>query len=274
LWHLISFGYHQYRADGKAKDGLFRQQQALLRQSSTPTSIMVDNIKLWWSWRNRTNKALARTFVPVSLSIICAIGTIAASIASSFVVDTSNLEVLVRSPFCGRPEKEYLERGPVTPYTTALQHISSQYSQDCYPTYMQGNTTFPVRCRVFVRPNVDLPTIEMAECPFQPDLCATTKDGSSATVTLDSGLVDANDLFGLNLARKDRVKFRKKSTCAVLRPDEHIKVTKSANHPIEFSESVCPDEGSLMKLDIKTLILYSCLLQRYCCSSIALRLYI
>lgn len=208
---------------------------------------MVDNVKLWWSWRNRANKALARTVVPVSLSVICAVGTIAASIASSFVVDTSNLEVLVRSPFCGRPEKEYFERMPVTPYTTALWHVSSQYSQDCYPTYMEGNVTFPIRCRVFVRPSVDLPTIEMAECPFSPNICATTKDASWATVAVDSGLVDVNELFGLNLAPKERVKFRKKTTCSVLRTDEHIKVTKSANHPIEFAESICPDEGSSME---------------------------
>ena len=31
LWHLLTFGYHQLRANGDARDGLFRQQQSLLR---------------------------------------------------------------------------------------------------------------------------------------------------------------------------------------------------------------------------------------------------
>lgn len=31
LWNLLVFGYHQLRADGRARDGLFRQQQSLYR---------------------------------------------------------------------------------------------------------------------------------------------------------------------------------------------------------------------------------------------------
>lgn len=204
---------------------------------------MIDTLKLWWSWRNRTDRALVRTLIPFSLSVVCAIGTIAASIASSFVVDTSNLEVLVRSPFCGRPLREYYQPLPIVPYLTLVGHLSWQYAQDCYPTYMQGNPAFPSRCGVFVRPNVNLPTIEMTECPFAPNMCVGTKDAPSAALTIDSGLVDINDLFGLNLSRQERVKFRKRTTCGVLPVDEHIKVTKAANHPIQFNEAICPDEG-------------------------------
>ena len=91
LWHLIAFAYHQSRASGKPTDGMFRQQQALLRSLPTPSSLMADSVKLWWAWRNRTDRTFIRSMAPLVLAFLCTVGSIAASIASSYVVDSTSL---------------------------------------------------------------------------------------------------------------------------------------------------------------------------------------
>jgi len=56
LFHLLTFLYHQFRASGQPADGLFWQQQALLRTLPPPTGVVADYIKLWWSWRAKANR--------------------------------------------------------------------------------------------------------------------------------------------------------------------------------------------------------------------------
>ena len=56
LFNLIAFLFHQFRARGKSSDGLFWQQQALLRTLPTPTALLADYVKLWWSWRGATER--------------------------------------------------------------------------------------------------------------------------------------------------------------------------------------------------------------------------
>jgi hypothetical protein len=78
-------------------------------------------------------------------------------------------------------------------------------------------------------------------------MCVRTKDEPSTAIAVDSGLVDINELFGLNLSRKDKVEFRKRTTCAVLPLEGHVDVMKAADHPLEFVEAICPNEGMFAK---------------------------
>jgi hypothetical protein len=89
-----------FRANGRPSDGLFRQQQALLRTLPTPTSLLADSIKLYWNWRQHVDSAFVRSLIVPLVACIFAIGTLAAGIFSSLVVDTSDIEVLVKSPYC------------------------------------------------------------------------------------------------------------------------------------------------------------------------------
>jgi hypothetical protein len=101
LWNLFTFAYHQVRATGRPPDGLFRQQQAILRTRPSPSSLMADSAKLWWLWKKRSNRVLLRSLPQFLLAFLCAVGSIAASISSSYVVSSSELKVLVSSPSCG-----------------------------------------------------------------------------------------------------------------------------------------------------------------------------
>jgi hypothetical protein len=226
LWHLIAFGYHQFRADGKPKDGLFRQQQAIIRQLSTPSALIADATKLWCSWRNKADHALIASLAPLSLALVCAIGGIAASLASSYVIDSSGVEVLISSPYCGSitvTESQHSERT----YINIVEAMARTYATDCYPIYNQTIGSLPARCQVFIRPSVPL-QVETVECPFSPKICKGSKENPSMGVAVDSGLVDVNDAFGLNLANKDRVKFRKRTTCGVLQHDDYTKVVNTS----------------------------------------------
>ena len=60
LFNLIIFLYHQLRANGEPSDGLYWQQQALLRTLPTPTALVADYLKLWWSWRTKTKRGMPR----------------------------------------------------------------------------------------------------------------------------------------------------------------------------------------------------------------------
>ncbi|KAF2189270.1 hypothetical protein K469DRAFT_659388 [Zopfia rhizophila CBS 207.26] len=101
LWHLITFFYHQRRARGHPSDGLFWQQQAILRTLPSPSSLMADSVKLWWCWRHRSNNTLARCFLLPFLALVFSLATLVATIFSSYVVDSSNIDVLdhVACPF-------------------------------------------------------------------------------------------------------------------------------------------------------------------------------
>jgi len=218
LWHLLSFAYHQARANGQPADALFRQQQALLRTLPTPSSVMADALKLWWAWRKKTDRPLLRSLTLMVLALVFTIGTIASSIFSSLIVDTGTIEVLVDSPYCGRVNSNP-DNGRA--YSLNIDELAPRYTSTCYK-----NGSLPSSCEVFTQPNIPL-AIEDAPCPFKNGTWCFSKDA----VKVDSGLLDVGKTFGLNVAGKDRVQYRKVTTCAVLPIDGHWGVYDSNKYP-------------------------------------------
>lgn len=101
LWSLLTFVLHQFRAHGTASEGLFWQQQALLRTMPTPTAFLADSFKLSWAWRSKVRHSVLRSLPVLAFAVFFTIGSIAGGISTSYAVDNSNIEVLVDSPFCG-----------------------------------------------------------------------------------------------------------------------------------------------------------------------------
>lgn len=58
LFNVAIFLYHQIRAHGEPSDGLYWQQQALLRTFPAPTALVADYMKLWWNWRTKTKRGM------------------------------------------------------------------------------------------------------------------------------------------------------------------------------------------------------------------------
>lgn len=63
-------------------------------------------------------------------------------------------------------------------------------------------------------------------------------------VRMDSGLIDLND-FGLNLATRDRVQFRKATTCGIVSLDNRTTVVKASEYQ-RLSRPAFPNEEFML----------------------------
>ena len=207
LWSVLTFLYHQYRADGKPSDGLLRQQQAILRTLPTPTSLLADSCKLWFRWgriESKKRRDVTQQLLPqIVAGFLFVLGSLTAAIFSSYVVTSSDLEVLIRSPFCS---KFYVGGGYSLYYRTRVQSLSSRYTDECY----EDKTPLPVRCStIFTRSAIPF-VEEKVAYPFDPRICA------SPSISFDTGLLDLNDALGFNLEDGDKIRYRQKTACTLL----------------------------------------------------------
>jgi hypothetical protein len=141
--------------------------------------------------------------------------TIAATVSTSYIVDTSNIEVLVDSPFCGQ-----LNRDNSAPkdYMSKVSNLALSYRDECY----QEGVSIPTSCRNnYVKPRIPV-IYNGTECPFDSSMC---QKGSNPAVSMDTGLLDLNDALGFNLKKSDSVKIRKKTTCTVVPFEGHYKIS-------------------------------------------------
>ncbi|KAF2677350.1 hypothetical protein K458DRAFT_396047 [Lentithecium fluviatile CBS 122367] len=135
-----------------------------------------DWLKLWWTWRNHTDGGFRRSWLQVSTGTVFTLATVAVGMFASYVVCSSSAQVLVNSPYCGPLDRNWF---------------------DDEPSSIGVSTDYMLQVDKLNRTS-DKPR-------FQND-----------AQLLDSGMLDLNDAFGMNLADRDHVKLRKKTSCAVL----------------------------------------------------------
>jgi hypothetical protein len=216
LWDLFTFLYHQYQADGRPADGLKWQQQALLRTMPTPTALMADMLKLSWTWKAKAPRVYVRCLLLFITALCFSIAAIAAGIATAFAIDSSNIEVLVDSPFCARLNytKVFANRTNSN-FLASVKGTIDTYALNCY----QDKSSLPAPCRnTFVRPNISFSAVR-APCPWNETMCP---GGGLPALQMDSGLLDLRSHFGLNVSPEESVKLQKKTTCSVLPMKDRI----------------------------------------------------
>jgi hypothetical protein len=240
LWNLLTFVFHQLRATGVPSDGLFWQQQVLLRTLPTPTGLIADSFKMWWTWRHKSKRPFLRAILPVIFAFLFAIGAVSSGIFSSYAVDTTNIEVLVHSPYCGRVNlsRTYEPQTGASTHFANLWPVMKSYARDCY---RDGSQFIPSHCRnTFVRPNISI-TKDPSECPWAPSMCLSRTDPA---ISMDSGLVDASN-FGFNVKPHHGVKYRKKTVCNVLPLDRYLTVHNATEFASTLPRDPLPDEKLL-----------------------------
>ncbi|KAF2114997.1 hypothetical protein BDV96DRAFT_646853 [Lophiotrema nucula] len=207
LWNLVTFFYHQHRARGAPADGLFWQQQALLRTLPTPTSLMADSAKLWWAWRKRADRPILRSAIPMSVAMLFAIAALAAGIFSNYLVNSSNIEIMVDSPLCRYINLTTFWSSLSNPEWSKLNQAVEAYTRNCYA----NESSVPSACtNTFTRPVLPIAQSRTA-CPWNnSSMC---HPGELPATTVDTGLMNVNEWLGINLAPKDTVRFRKRTTC-------------------------------------------------------------
>ncbi|KAF2734975.1 hypothetical protein EJ04DRAFT_436020 [Polyplosphaeria fusca] len=239
LWSILSFTTHQIRADGKPAGALLRQQQVVIRTLPTPGALFMESFKLFWSWRpeSKTQRALARTSMFMGMALIFVALTWTTSIFASFVIDTTNIRVLVSSPLCGPISLDFDSWGNISyGYLPKVIALAEPYAEDCHMAPVNAR---PARCSALIGPKT-LFRKEEAICPFDSSMCLE----GTPIFTLDSGLIDLNE-FGLNLNNRDRVKYRKRTTCAILPLENHTE-TINASDFTEYSRPTLPQEKFML----------------------------
>lgn len=227
LWNLLLFAYHQMRVTNNITDGLYRQQQALMRTLPGPASMLSDWLKLEWIWRKRVDRVHQRSIPLTLLAILFAAITIVVGTFSSYVVESSDVIVLVSSPDCGRIDWEGVEDSRdlwlswQKDYTAQVAEMADRYTTDCY----SNRTATSERCKIFIRPTLPSQQ-ERTNCSFENNMC---RNMSLPGISMDTGLMDLNSQLGLNLATRDEMKFRRKTTCSIVEMEGHYDVIVPSN---------------------------------------------
>ena len=239
LWELVTFLHYQYRADKNPSDGFFWQQQVLMRSLPTPASMFNGMIRIWWTWREKTDRPLIRTLIPLFLSLGFIIATLAASISTSWIVSTSDLVVLVSSPSCSYINFTAFNDMNDSDSLQIARRIATMvepYSLNCY----ENEGFLPMLCRTtFTRPNISFSTSQ-DPCPWVASMCPEVP---KPAITMDSGLLDASADLGFNIPRKEGVKFRRRTTCNILPLEGHYINRKMSYWGNRVSSAISDDEG-------------------------------
>lgn len=241
LWNLFAFTLHQIRANGRVSDGLYRQQQALLRTFPSAGTLLWESLKLLHVWKGtrhrgkKERRALQHSLGQALVAVIFTAAFLAASVFSSSAISGTDIEILVQSPYCGliSPKSETSEADA---YSSKVASFSTRYAEDCYI----DDDKAPSRCNIFVQPRLPMKVMNES-CPFGESVCA------SQAVSIDSGLMDLNDAFGLNLKENDRMKLRTKLSCSVLSLENRTSLINASDVPTNvLGRAPLPEEEMLV----------------------------
>lgn len=222
FWRIACFALHQISSSSAPQDGLYHQQQAILRNSANGTVALSSFIRTLWAWRRRANRPFHR-IVPLILFAVFCVGAFAvAGLFSSKIGSAMGNEVLISSPNCGVP---YYTTGDIStveklysiyfPYDARRYTSFANYAQKCYST-----TPEVEGCAPFIRRQLSSAVDRNASCPFREDLCRT----KNRNTKLDTYIHMSSDL-GLNTPSDLQFALRIVTHCAPLATEEHRKIS-------------------------------------------------
>lgn len=239
---MVSFILHQTRSTTAPKNGLFHQQQAILRNSVTATNAFWTIASSAFVWKRKgkekgkenrkglgKGKAQAplRTSLPLLLVSAIHISFFAvAGLFSSRVTTTSaSGQALMTGDICGFPDvvenlrgvepQDLDEEGLLTFNTQVVLgrltlSRSAAYVRSCYNNYDYRASG---GCNVYVQPYLhgfNASSVYNTSCPFvNQETCAT-----SSAVRYDSGAIHSNKDLGINYPESDAMTIRRITSCA------------------------------------------------------------
>lgn len=231
LWQLIAACPHhvRQRRNDYLCDALHRQHQVILKNVSAPASVALRTLWLVWCWRSKTELRRNYVFLPyvmvAILAAVCAVSGIIFGVVSSFVVASSDIEVLLRSENCGvfTVPRVIQFQDPLwvahNKFWIEGLVAGTTYARQCY----NASSSSASACNIFTTPAVDWTTDYLAPCPFDSKMCL------GPAMTMDTGLVDSNDVLGLNFPQGDRLGFRKITTCSPIRQEGYVTMMNASD---------------------------------------------
>ena len=221
FWQLLSFIIFRMRFRDPT-DGLHLQHEAILRNTSSGVTALMQIMATGWAWRGRAQHSMHRSFSYSLPALFSVLAFATAGFFSSWVTQTTPEVLLVASPLCGGFElanhfgfsrnttpMSDLDVNIATllyvPFQNSLVTQSSTNTQGCTTS---GPCITPAGQRM---PKWSFNITQ--DCPFSDDICA------NQSITMDSGLLDSLLDFGINTKREDRVGARVVTKCAPLKTE-------------------------------------------------------
>lgn len=192
------------------------ETQVILRNSAGPVSALSEFALL--SFRRHDQDRAQRTSVyrQCAFFIVIAFATFAsfsaASIFSSQVTKAAGNSTLLYSENCGYAR---YPDGPDPSFskflrTMKLAQDAAGYARACY-----SSTDNLLQCKSYPQKQINWETDTNASCPFSAGRCR-----NNLAVSFDTGPIDTHAIFGANTPPKDRVTYRRRTTCAPLVLDD------------------------------------------------------
>lgn len=217
-WSILSFLAHQVCTTRASKDGLWHQQQAVLRNNRSDVRSVWQLMRISWVWRQESVRSIRRSLGLISLALFHLVLFFATGAFIPYIVAVDNQVLLERSPYCGPFPSPHgvLDQSTIgsiiafDAYTKNSIALSREYVSNC----LAQNQTLP-ECNTFKKPRLNW-TSAPAPCPFEDGMCLGPANGA---IKLDSGLLDSRDDLGVNGHNDERISYRRLSTCIPITTD-------------------------------------------------------
>ncbi|KAH7128804.1 hypothetical protein B0J11DRAFT_578975 [Dendryphion nanum] len=229
FWRVVCFILHQVRSTTASRDGLYHQQQAILRNGITAPFVLWSLIQTARVWRGKVNSSIKHSSGLISFTLIHIAFFAAAGLFSSQVTSTGANAALVERGPCGFtedvPNLHNIQAENLNPQQLKALNIAavlgrltytkaSTYVRTCY---RGDHSSATATCNFYVRPylNGTNSLIKNVTCPFGNNAC------HNDAAQFDSGYLHSGDDLGINIPNVDSLSFRRVTTCAPIKGEEN-----------------------------------------------------
>ena len=189
------------------RDGLYHQQQAVLRNNRSDINSIWQFTQIGWSWRRRTAKSFRKTLTLIFIGIFHFLAFGAAGLLSSHITTAGDQVLGGRNANCGDFSDAYTAHmvSDQLIYQSSAIDASQHYVRNC----LGSGDYQSVECGIYKRMEFNW-TSSYIPCPFN-DLCLGPENSS---LHLETGLIDSRDDMGINGGDEERIQWRKNVTCS------------------------------------------------------------
>jgi len=215
VWKILSFTIHQLRTSQDPRDGLHHQQQVILRNSGAPGAASWQLLQLLYVWRRLTKRPFWRSLPLALLALANLIAFAVAGVLSYEVSKAAGDAVLIRSDNCGNWTLNSTTAIFAGLHKTLNDTIAAAgYARACY-----GSQPDTLQCNQYSKQQITYTMNQNDTCPFASGMCLFSK---TAALSMDTGNISSHDTLGINTQAKDRITYRRKTTCAPIKDKGYI----------------------------------------------------
>ena len=228
LWRILSFFFHQIRVSQAPEDGLYHQHQNVFRNTSAPGAAAWSFLLQGWHWSGRARHALMRSlpWVLFSTSFILLFAVLSI-LGTSIVTKAAGQDRLLQSSQCGywdvngsRSADGEFQASASGQAAFNAKFLKDSQAAATYDRNCQGASVDALQCRAYATSQIRWEG-KVADCPFKDEICL-----GNNTYQMDTGFLDSHHHLGINMPAKDRLKYRRVTTCSVLQSEGYAMSNK------------------------------------------------